>query len=281
MWSKFILSGLVLVWSTSTYAYLYDPNPEPCEDYALKSVSQFKLAKVLKCPVSGLRWNSNEAGQAAWCKTARPAIVAGESKARAEALLQCMGNPAPLNPSDLTKNANDLGEAMIKAVAKDDIKRVYQLAAAGWEMTYQGNAGNDGSIMYVAIVNGVAKSSPFFLEKLKISPNTAGNGTASGLYYLLDKPNANLKFVEYLLKHKVDPNYMGESSWGFPLNQAVERRNLKAAQLLLKYGAKASGDPSCYTDAPPLKIAMKNRDTAMIKLLKQYGAKETDECMQR
>ncbi|WP_020559505.1 ankyrin repeat domain-containing protein [Thiofilum flexile] len=265
--------------SANAHAYLYSENPDPCEDYALKSVNQYAIAKLLRCPVSGLRWNANEKGQVRWCNTARTEVILGETRARAETLLRCMGNPAPLNPDDLTKVSNTLGEEMNSAVMKDNIKRVMQLAAAGWSMQFQGNAGNDGLISFIAIANNAEKSARFFLEKLKMDPNSTSNGGPSNLYYVINRPRVNYQFLEYLLKHKADPNSTGESSSNLPLNMAVDKRDLRAAQLLLKYGADAKGSIRGCLDTPPLARAIKKNDAAMIQLLKKHGAKETDECM--
>lgn len=270
--------GLLCLGMGSAQAYLYEDNPDPCEDYALKGVSQYAIAKQLRCPVSGLRWNHNQQGQAQWCKTARPEIVLGETQARAETLLRCLGNPAPLNPNDLTKVSNQLGEEMIQAVARDNISRVMQLVASGWSMEFEGNAGNDGRIAYVAIVAGAEQSARFFIDKLKMNPNGASNGGASGLYYLIQRPTVNYRLLEYLLQHRADPNSMGEGVGELPLHAAVERRDLRAAQLLLKYGANANADHAGCLGASPLSRAVQLGDMAMVRLLKQHGASEQAGC---
>ena len=310
----FILLAAIVVMSSRLQA----ASDAFCANYAKLAVEQYQSSIELNCNFSGLRWSADVSGQKKWCLGVREDIASEETLARAEALIACKEKQSKL--AELTdEEQNTLSYALTKAAANDDVDKIKQLIAKGADI-HRELDGNFGTPLYAAIGAQAANAVKFFIEA-GVDPQRTSNGGVHPINYLLQNDEIDYELLEYLLKHGVNPNGIGESG-DPPLLAAIEKKDLRAVNVLLENGADANfsitmaetpltdaiknstpeivstllehgADPnmseargSCqdvnskmdYTNYVfPLGIAQKNSD--MLTLLKQYGAKEVQDCI--
>lgn len=274
-----LLAGMVLsAFISVASAGIYDPQPSFCNAYATKAVSQNRTAQVASCNFKGLRWSDNYEGQQKWCESVRENIAQGETRARAEALLQCFGDGVSLNASDLSMIPDALGTEMISVVRKGRFERMQQLLAAGTDLYYEGMQGNDGTIMFIA-VSAQNEKIVRFLVKLGMNPNTTFNGGWSPIATVVN----NHSLLEYLLANGGDANNTGEMHefQQLPLVAAIRSKDLEAVRILIKHGARVQVDTmmmgGCDADTL-LDFAIRQGTPAIVKVLRQAGAQTHEEC---
>ena len=123
------------------------------------------------------------------------------------------------------------------------------------------------------------------LVKLGADPNKMGGrildfAISNLIYNYKNLEPSNLKVVRLLLENGAKPNIVwapGTGATTDPLHDAVKKDEFHLAKLLLEYGA----DPNLHkvnrkhrADCESLiKLAERNKNKEMIKLLKSYGAK--------
>lgn len=257
---------LTVVWLNPVSANIYAEKSSFCESYATKASSQYATNLKAGCGFSDARWNADMKGQQEWCESVRKSIAVEETKARAKSLLQCFGKPESIEKHYLNQIPNQLGQNLIQAAQKNNLRTFQQLLAAGADLSYEEMMGNDGIALFHAIVNG-SEDVVRFLISLGQNPNTTFNGG----YTPLSSALKNLKLLEFLLQNGADPNYPGElyDHDYLPIVVAVRERNIPALTLLLRYG----GDPNQYDMQSPLQIAVETQSLPIADLLLKYGAK--------
>lgn len=273
-----LLAGMVLsAFVSPANAGIYDSQPSFCNAYATKAVSQNRTAQAASCQFKGLRWSDDFEGQQKWCEAVREDIAQGETRARAEALLQCFGDGVSLNASDLSMIPDTLGMEMINVVRKGRYARMQQLLAAGTDLSYEGMQGNDGTIMFIAVGTQNEKIIRFLL-KLGMNPNSTFNGGWSSIATVVN----NHKLLEYLLENGGDANNTGElyEFQQLPLVAAIQSNDLEAVRILIRHGAHVQVDTmmdECMADTL-LDFAIKQGTPEIVAELRQAGAKTLQEC---
>ena len=273
-----LLTGMVLsVFVSPASAGIYDSQPSFCNAYATKAVSQNRTAQAAGCQFKGLRWSDDFDGQQKWCESVREDIAQRETRARAEALLQCFGDGVSLNASDLSMIPDTLGMEMINVVRKSRYARMQQLLAAGTDLSYEGMQGNDGTIMFIAVSTQNEKIIRFLL-KLGMNPNSTFNGGWSPIATLVN----NHRLLEYLLENGGDANNTGElyEFQQLPLVAAIQSNDLEAVRILIRHGARVQVDAmmdECMNDTL-LDFAIKQGTPEIVAELRKAGAKTLQEC---
>lgn len=274
---RFLLLLTCLFLASAAQGSMYDRKPSYCSAYATKAVSQNQTAQAAKCNFNGLRWSDDFEGQRQWCESVREDIAQGETRARAEALLQCFGNSVNLNASDLQLIPDELGREMIGAVRAGKFSRIQQLLAAGTDLDYEGMQGNDGKILFVAIGTENEEIIRFFIN-MGMNPNATFNGGWSPITMVV----GNHRLLEYLLENGGDPDNTGElyEFMQLPLVAAILNKDLIATQILIKHGARVQIDEmmeECTTNTL-LDLAMKKGTPEIVAELRKAGAKTWQEC---
>ena len=262
----FLLLGLISLVSSILHAA-----GEPyCANYARLAVDQYKASIKAKCNFSGLRWNDDFKGQRQWCLTVTETIAGEETLARAEALIQCKKNMPSADIKELSYEEEEaLTQAMIDAAVKDDIAEIEKIIAQGGNIQRE-LSGNFGTPLYAAIGAQAVKAVKFFIER-GVDPNRATNGGVNPLTDLLQNDVVNYDLLEYLLKHGGSVNSQGEAvgDYGVPLFAAINKKDLKAIDILIKNGADVN---QTLDYKPALSIVVKRGNLKLAKRLLEAGA---------
>lgn len=159
-----------------------------------------------------------------------------------------------------------LGNALIKAVKEKDSQSVKALLEKGAPVNYELEM-NFGTPLYFAVQEKSIPLAKILLEH-GANVNYTTNGGASMLNSVLD----NVELLRLLLDHGADPDSAGETGdmVNYPLLQAIQGGHKKAVDLLLSKGANK--EISSYDVPYPLHLATRNKQTAIVEALLNYGA---------
>ncbi|MFI0398571.1 MAG: ankyrin repeat domain-containing protein [Thiolinea sp.] len=267
----------ILVLSASAQADIYE-NYDPCKDYATKAVYQFRSQQMLGCGFTDTRWNENGAGQHHWCRTVRPKETENETQVRANLLMKCINPQGSINQNDLTVDTEHLTQEMLAAAGRGATERLQQLIAAGADLKGQQKAVMD---------NALSSREMKTLNFLQHSGISLDAGKFNPLEHYISYGSdakahaADLKILQWLLTHGVDPNKPGQGEGSStPLAIAIDQNNLPAMKLLLSAGANPNLDirgQACKTNMP-LDLAIDKGDEKIIAALRQASAKTQAQC---
>ena len=258
--------------SASAQAAIFEKEQSACGTYAAKAVYQFRSQKVARCNFSGGRWSQDGAGQHNWCRTVRPAITEGETKARGVALMKCLNPRGAININDLHLGVSTLNNQLSNAAGRGAVERMQQLIAVGADFESEKE-----SLMSLAISSSQMKAVAF-LRRYGVPVSGPGK---SPLVNLIDysEDQATLRYWEWLIKNGVNVNHT--NGYGnTPLHRAVLYQNLKAVNLLIRYRANVNLDikgGNCKT-IMPLDLAIDEGNEKIIHALRKAGARSQSQC---
>lgn len=289
-----------------------------CTNYAKLAVDQYQLSVELKCNFSGLRWNNDISGQKKWCLGVNEDIASEEALARAEALIACkkkLNKSSKLSYEE----QNTLTEALIQAAIADDVDKIKQLIDEGADIQREldDNFGTplyaaigaqaenavkffiDAGVDPQRTSNGGVHPINYLLQNDKINyelleyllnhginANSIGESGVTPLIAAIDKKD--IRAVNILLENGADANF-SITVTETPLTDAIKNSTTEIVSTLLEHGAdpnmsearETCKDVNSKMDYKnfvfPLVIAQGNPD--MIKLLKQYRAKDAQACI--
>ncbi len=94
--NKYILTSLLLSFSSFISMGLSAASESFCDNYAKLAVAQYKASQDANCNFSGVRWNDDIEEQKQWCLTVTEELASEETLLRAEALIQCKSKTAKI-----------------------------------------------------------------------------------------------------------------------------------------------------------------------------------------
>jgi uncharacterized protein len=134
-------------------------------------------------------------------------------------------------------------------------------------VNYLINHGADYDICTAAMLGNLDCMDDFLLE----DPNLINARGAHGIPLLyFPVIHARMELAEYLLQHGADPGAASPAGIT-PLHGAVMFSQPKMAKWLLEHDVNANPE---YDGKTPLAIALENKQTEMIEILRMYGGKE-------
>ena len=264
---------LISLATTSSRAKATDKRHQQfCANYANTAVIQQLNNLKNKCGFKGLRWSPLYQAQYQWCLTVRLSIASNETKIRKNRLKQnCGVNPLGKflwKDVDYWQRDKIIKDA-IKAVEKDDVMSLKIFKYRGVNLAHEWD-GNFGTPLYHAITKQKNQAVHYLIHF--DSPDRTTNGGAHPLATMLENTKVDYTLLEFLLRKGMKPNGNGERSDALssPLFVAINKGDMRALRLLLKYGAKPN-NPSGMISF--LIEAIKRNRVDAVKLLLQYGAK--------
>ncbi|MGB1311571.1 MAG: ankyrin repeat domain-containing protein [Leucothrix sp.] len=270
--AKLTVSVAFLIAASGANAAIFEKEQSACGTYSAKAVYQFRTQKAARCGLSGGRWNENGAGQHNWCRTVRPAITEGETKARGMALMKCLNPRGSININDLHLEIGTLNNQLSNAARRGAVERMQQLIAAGANFDSKKE-----SLMSIAVSSSKMKVIAFLRRFAVPISGPRQNPLAHLIGYSEDQ--ASLRYWEWLIKNGVNVNHTGLYG-NTPLYAAISSQNLKAVHLLLRYRVNVNLDINggrCKT-IMPLDLAIDKGNERIIHALRKAGARSQAQC---
>lgn len=259
--------------STASIAKSIDKNHQKfCANYANTAVIQQLNNLKNKCDFAGFRWSPLYQAQYRWCLTVRRPIASNETKVRKNRLKQSCGvNPlGKIIWKDVDHwQRNKIIENAIKAVEKNDVMSLKIFKYRGVNLAQEWD-GNFGTPLYHAITKQKSQAVHYLIHF--DSPIRTTNGGAHPLATMLENTKVDYALLEFLLRKGMTPNGHGERTdeMSSPLYVAIDKGDIRALRLLLKYGAIPNNTNYGISF---LFEAIKRGRVNVVKLLLQYDAK--------
>ena len=252
-----LLAPLLLCSSVTVWA-------DTCTEYAQKSVQHQEANIFNLCGFRGSHWSSDYQRWYRECQTMSNKDIRNRLLMRDTFLAQC----PEINYAGLGRNRQSkLLMALLRATEMQDYRLVGSLINEGvnlatqpdWMMAsplYVATMKNDLRLARLLVANG---AKPYLLAK----------GEDNLLSLLLKKPKTNYGFLEFLLKHKANPNVAANGKEAeFPLEIAAAKGDFRSTTLLLNYKV----DTNLYLERSALQLAVEQDHYPITRALIQNGA---------